>query len=235
MRSSITENPDKEAGEYISSVLKEHAQEDILLLLSGGSAFSILMYIKTENIGPNVTIGFVDEHFTADPEGNNFLIFTQTEFYKAAEASGAKFITSVPFTHEKHHEFADRIRQQLEDYIDAHPSSFKFAVFGIGEDGHTAGIFPSSSEEFTRIYQIDEAYTYVTQTAHKYAERTTITPTFIEEMLDEVILYAIGKNKCDNILNYMYNQTFTKHEIPALIPASHPHSMLFTDCPTIDP
>jgi hypothetical protein len=75
----------------------------------------------------------------------------------------------------------------------------------------------------------------VTQYTHAYSERTTVTPTLIEELIDEVILYAIGTNKCENILDYMYNRTFLQHEIPALIPASHPQSVLFTDCPTLTP
>jgi len=75
----------------------------------------------------------------------------------------------------------------------------------------------------------------VTQTAHPYPQRTSVTPAFIEEYIDEIVLYAVGTNKCENILDYMYNRTFKEHEIPALIPASHPHSMLFTDCPSLTP
>lgn len=235
MRSHITETPDMAAGKYVSSILESHKSQPVLLLLSGGSAFSILDHIDHSVLGEHITIGFVDERFTYDPQGNNFLLLSKTSFYSKALNSGVQFIESVPGEFEKHHEFAIRMNEQLDQYTAEHPSGYNIGIFGIGEDGHTAGIFPSPIETFSRIYQTGDLYIHVTQTAHEYAERTTVTPTFIEESLDEVVLYAVGKNKCENILDYMYNKTFTQHEIPALIPASHPQSMLFTDCPSITP
>ena len=53
------------------------------------------------------------------------------------------------------------------------------------------------------------------------------------EKVDEVILYATGSTKCDNILSYMHNKNFAQHQLPALIPAQHPQSTLFTDCQTM--
>ncbi len=235
MKTHVTEKPESEAGKYISDVLKQHAHEHILLLLSGGSAFSIIPHIATEDLGSHVTIGMVDERFTVKEDGNNFLLFTRTPFYSEAKESGVRFFESVPEPQEKQYEFAQRMQEQIEDYFYGHPNSFAVGVFGIGEDGHTAGIFPATEDEFARIYKTNDFYIHVTQNRHEYAQRTTITPALIEEVLDEVVIYAVGKNKCENILDYMYNRTFAPHEIPALIPASHPHSILFTDCPTLTP
>jgi 6-phosphogluconolactonase/glucosamine-6-phosphate isomerase/deaminase len=235
MKSHITETPDKDAGEHISKLLREHRGEYVLLLLSGGSALNILSHIKTEHMSPSVTIAMADEHFTRDAAGNNFLQVTATPFYAASVEKGANFIPSVPGEYEKLHEFSARMRETFEKYLQEYPERFTIGVFGIGEDGHTAGIFPAPLDQFESIYKTDDFYIHVTQHTHAYSERTTVTPTLIEELVDEVILYAIGTNKCENILDYMYNRTFLQHEIPALIPASHPQSVLFTDCPTLTP
>lgn len=235
MKTFISENPAVEAGEYISALLNVHADEHILLLLSGGSAFSILDHIETHTLGKHITIGMVDERFTTQRDGNNFLLFSETDFFSKAQALGVKFFVSVPEENEKQYEFAERMRETLEDYFYGNPECYAVGIFGVGEDGHTAGIFPAPEEEFNRIYKTDDFYTHVTQNRHEYSQRTTVTPAFIEEVLDEVLLYAVGKNKCENILDYMYNRVFAQHEIPALIPASHPQSVLFTDCPSLTP
>lgn len=235
MKTHISETPDKEAGEFISAMLEEHAHDNMLLLLSGGSAFAILPYIDTSNITSKVTIGMADERFTRDEQGNNFLTLQKTPFYEKAYKAGAQFFESVPKESERQEDFANRIKEEIEAHFYAHPNSYALGIFGIGEDGHTAGIFPTSEKDFASLYKTSEFYIALTQESHAYPFRTTVTPTLIEEVLDDVVLYAVGTNKCENILDYMYNRTFEQHEVPALIPASHPQSILFTDCPTLTP
>jgi 6-phosphogluconolactonase/glucosamine-6-phosphate isomerase/deaminase len=235
MKTHISETPEKEAGEYICKKLQEHAGEQILLLLSGGSAFSILDHIDPSCIGPHVHIGLSDERFTTDAQGNNFLQLQQTAFYKKIQESGAQFFDSFPKEHETQFEFSNRLKLEIEKYFYAYPESYALGIFGIGEDGHTAGIFPMGEKEFADTYKTAEFYIPVTEPTNTYPLRSSITPAFIEEVIDDVVLYAVGTNKCENILDYMYNRTFAEHEIPALIPASHPQSVLFTDCPTLIP
>lgn len=235
MKSQISDTPDSEAGKYISNMLVAHAHQHILLLLSGGSAFAILKHIEMSSFGPHITIAMVDERFTRDERGNNFLHLTQTDFYKKAGEQGSQFLESVPKQGERQEDFAYRIKEEIEVHFYAHPNSYALGIFGIGEDGHTAGIFPTTEKVFSSLYKTSEFYIAITQEKHAYPFRTTVTPTFIEEVLDDVVLYAVGTNKCENILDYMYNRTFSQHEIPALIPASHPQSILFTDCPSLTP
>lgn len=235
MRTHVSEAPDRDAGKHLSALLERHKSESILLVLSGGSAFAILPHIDPNVLGPHVTICMADERFTRDEDGNNFLQLAHTDLYTQAQAAGCAFIDSTPHAHEPQHQFTLRMQEAFTAYMDAHPEYYAVGTFGIGEDGHTAGIFSTPHKEFTSLYRSGELYVSLTQTSAPYPFRATITPTFIEEVLDEVILYAVGKNKCENILDYMYNRTFEQHEVPALIPASHPQSTLFTDCPTLTP
>jgi 6-phosphogluconolactonase/glucosamine-6-phosphate isomerase/deaminase len=148
MKSHITETPDKDAGEHIGNLLREHKDEYVLLLLSGGSALNILTHIDTQFMSPKVTIAMADEHFTRDETGNNFLQVCASPFYEASVEKGAVFIPSVPGEYEKLHEFSARMRETFEEYLAEHPERFTIGVFGIGEDGHTAGIFPAPLDQF---------------------------------------------------------------------------------------
>lgn len=235
MRTRISETPDSQAGSYISNLIKEHGHEKILLLLSGGSAFAVLDYIDTSLLGEHITIAMVDERYTFEEKGNNFTHLLKTAFYEKAIHAGVNFIESIPQKGESLQAFTIRVKDELEKCINENPNCYALGIFGIGEDGHTAGIFPAAETVFNALYKSGEYYVAFTHETAAYPFRTTVTPTFIEEVLDEVIMFAVGKNKCDNILDYMYNKNFHPHEIPALIPASHPQSILFTDCPTLIP
>ncbi len=233
MKTRISETPAQEAGEYITEKLREHTGEHILLLLGGGSALLVLDHIDINALHKQVTLVTTDERFTRDIQGNNFSALEQLPFYTKATEQEVSFINSVPREGESHHAFAKRLQDAFDHYFIEFPNAYTIGLFGIGEDGHTASIFPANESDFEAIYQDGKMYVPVTQSAFPYPLRTTVTPTFIEEKIDDVVLFAVGSNKCDNILNYMYNRNFSNFQIPALFPAQHPQSILFTDCPTL--
>ncbi len=233
MKTNISHTPSEEASAFIEEKLALHKNEPILFLISGGSSLCALEKINPNVLSPLVTIVTTDERFTINEQGNNFKQFQATSFYQSAVAAGVTCIASVPQENERHEQFAERMRKSLEEYFDLHPSGYALGVFGIGEDGHTASIFPTSEAEFNEAYRTDALYVPVTQPQLQYPFRTTVTPSFIEEKIDDVVLFAVGSTKCDNILNYMHNKNFSQYQIPALIPAQHPRSVLFTDCHTL--
>jgi 6-phosphogluconolactonase/glucosamine-6-phosphate isomerase/deaminase len=235
MKTNISNTPETDAGIYIAEKLRAHKEDDVLFLVSGGSALRVLEKIDTATLSKtkSLTIITTDERFTFDQKGNNFMQLQTTKFYKSVEGSDVYFIHSVPQPSETLTSFTNRIRKDLEDYFEAHPETYTIALLGIGEDGHTASIFPRTEQKFSEDYLNDELYVNVTEESVQYPYRTTITPSFIEEKVDDVILFAVGSIKCDNILNYMHNKNFSRHQIPALIPAQHPQSVLFTDCQTL--
>ncbi len=230
MKTSITAAPGQDAGKHISDTLRMHAHQPVLFLISGGSALTVLTHIDPEVLGANITIGLVDERFTTDEQGNNFMQLESTDFYKTALEKGVRFIVTKPHSGERHENFALRIGDALESLIETTHTQFTVGLFGIGEDGHTASIFPSTEHEFKQAYNSDRPYVAISRPDIPYPFRISLTPQFIEEKIDEVILYAVGSKKCDNILSYMHTKNFGAHEIPALIPARHIGSTLFTDC-----
>ncbi len=235
MKTSISLTPTKDAGNYITQKLLDHATENILFLVSGGSALAVLPYINLAipDIQGNLTIATTDERFSTDKNVNNFLQLQSTDFYKIAEGSQVTFINSLPYEYEDLQTFTKRLQVCFEDYYVQHPNTYTIAILGIGEDGHTASIFPATEQKFNEQYMTNQLYVSVVNESLEHPNRTTITPSFIEEKIDEVILFAVGSTKCDNILNYMHNKNFSQHQIPALIPAQHPQSILFTDCQSL--
>jgi 6-phosphogluconolactonase/glucosamine-6-phosphate isomerase/deaminase len=233
MKTNISDIPEKEAGDYIGKRLLEHQSVPILLLVSGGSSLAVLEHVDEATLGSHITVGLVDDRFTTDAEGNNFRVMQRTLFYARCAEKGVQFIPSFPDEQETHTKYCERIKQALENFYKQHPQGHTIGIFGIGEDGHTASIFPSSESDFLTSYATDAFYTEVKRPALTYPLRGTVTPAFIEDKIDDVVLYAVGSTKCDNILNYMHNKNFAHYQIPALIPAQHPQSILFTDCQTL--
>ena len=230
MKTNISFEPAQEAGKHITETLNAHTQQPVLFLISGGSALKVLDTIDTAVLGSNVTIVAMDERLTHDQNGNNFLQLSQAKFFNEAVLKSVHFIKTVPEEGERHEQFAARIGSDVDAYLQAHTDCFTLGLFGIGEDGHTASIFPATEQDFSDAYTRDSAYVAITRPQEQYPFRITITPAFIEEKISEVVLYAVGSKKCDNILSYMHTKNFGAHEIPALIPARHPKSTLFTDC-----
>lgn len=233
MKINISDTPAQRAGVYIEQKLSQYSEREILFLVSGGSALQVLEHINTSALSGNITVLTTDERYTTDESGNNCVQLQKTTFYTNAKNQHIHFIDTRVQEEDSHQHFTKRIQKQLAYFVKSHPNAYIIGLFGIGDDGHTAGIFPMAEEAFNELYLTDDLYIANTQGEAPYEKRSTITPAVIEELVDEVILYAVGENKCDNILNYMHNKSFGIHQIPALIAAQHPQSILFTDCKTI--
>lgn len=190
----ICSNPSETAGEVISEALRRHRNTAILLLLSGGSALSILEHIDNDVLGPHVTITTLDERFSADPTINNFAQIEVTDFYTNARARGAQAIATRIQESDTLGESGKRFENSLREWRMNNPDGVMLATMGVGEDGHTAGIFPGDFE--TDFSGDDWVVSYVVpETINPYRERITVTYTFLRTQLAEVVVYAVGEKK----------------------------------------
>lgn len=235
MKINVSETPAKDAALHITKLLSS-SKGNTLVLLSGGSALPIFDYIDEEVLNSNQTFMMMDERFSDDSTINNYLQFSQTNFFKKIQSRSAKVIessfdTSVTTLEEA----AIAMQKTLEYFFKVQENCNVIALFGIGKDGHTASIFPKESEgEFNVLYRTNKLYIPVTEESNTCKERMTITPYFIKNFVNHSILFAIGAEKCDGILQQMKDGSYDAYQIPALIPSRHPTSQLFTDCTTIE-
>lgn len=218
--------PAHDAGIFITQSLFTHLSDKILLLLSGGSSLQILGHIDTDSLGPHITIMMVDERFTKDIAGNNFTQLTKTDFYQDAKTAGVKFISSKPRKNETHSVFTKRLRDALLKYLEGSAKPYIIATFGIGHDCHTASIFPKTTKkEFNDLYATSASYIAVSEPNNEYHKRTTITPEFIKSKIDEIIIFAAGKQETLFTLQYAKSA----NQCPALLLTEQDNYTLFTD------
>lgn len=171
--------------DYASCVLSSHllSGERVVWLLSGGSAIDLEVRIAQKLQTLDLTrlrVGMVDERYgPAGRKDENYVQLMNAYFPLYID----RILTNnSPEATAK--TFGKRINRALDE------ADFSFGIFGIGRDGHTAGIKPNSpaaTSTETAVYYESDDY-----------RRITLTPQTIRR-LDEVIVYAVGHEKIDTL------------------------------------
>lgn len=224
-----TPNPAREAGRALTSALLRHKERPILLMLSGGSAFEMLAHVDIEALGPQLTLSVLDERYSHDVRVNNYAQLTATPFFKICMERGAQYI-STEVTEETQEEVRVQWEVSLRVWKSVHQDGVVLGTMGVGQDGHTAGIFPQISEVDFGGESLVVAYT-LPDGAHQYRERITTTFTFLTEWVDEAIVYAVGEEKRE-VLMQLEKGTETREEMPACVFHEMRSVKLFTDIDT---
>lgn len=219
--------PAIEAGVFINKLFKKHQHKNIIFFMSGGSAINVLNKLDVSSLGKHVTAIMADDQFTNKEIGSNYLQMKNSKFYPEAKAAGVKFIDTTAQKHKDQSELADGLNKKLQTLLTNKKDTYCFGLFGVGHDCHTANIFPAQSKEkFDQIYKHEGPYIGVlNKQGSDYPERVTLTPSFIQKQVKELVVYAAGKQEV------LLSIQFAKHEwqCPGLILTNHKKSFLFTD------
>lgn len=156
--------------------------DKVLWLVPGGSAIAVAAQVaqKIRHLDlSNLTVTLTDERFgEVGHTDSNWRQLHEADFH----LPGA---TMVPILHgHTLNETTSEFARHLQEYCKG--AAYCLGFFGIGPDGHTAGILPNSPV----VMATDWAEAYETP---QYL-RVTMTPPAIAA-LDEVIVYAMGKAK----------------------------------------
>ena len=203
------------AATQLNHVLAMYTARPVLLMLSGGSALTILEHVDVSLLGPHITITTLDERFSPDLNINNFAQIAATDFYRKAREQGVHTIATTVAADETLSEAGERFDTALHHWRETHADGVVIATMGVGSDGHTAGIFPhqpSLDPETT-----DWVVSYeVPPEVNPYTMRITTTPTFLKTHVTHAICLITGEAKRD-VLQSMQRADCTRADTPACI------------------
>jgi 6-phosphogluconolactonase/glucosamine-6-phosphate isomerase/deaminase len=186
--------PEETASHLLSDTLRRYQNKSVLLMLSGGSALTLLDQVDFSVLGHHVTITTLDERFSIDPTINNFAQLQATNFFNESIIRGVSIIDTSIIPSDTMNGVKERCENALCDWMAKFPNGIVLTVMGIGSDGHTAGIFPGEYEVdfFGSSWVV--AYT-VPKEINQFQQRLTVTHTFLREQVNEAIVYAVGMDK----------------------------------------
>jgi 6-phosphogluconolactonase/glucosamine-6-phosphate isomerase/deaminase len=218
-----TTTKEADVANFVTSVVLDKLQSGkrVLLFLTGGSSISIGVKIadilreEDKNLLEYLTVTLTDERYgPIDHFNSNFFQLNEKGFNLPSAKiipiliDDDRNITTEKFTANLNEEFTK--------------AEYKIGLFGIGADGHTAGILPNS--EATHAKGL--AFSYDTPTF----SRITITFKAIEK-LDEAVVWMQGEEKWPIIEDLKTEIDVIKQ--PAQILKKVPLLTIFTDYKTI--
>ncbi len=204
------------AAEFIADRILRQLElgRNVLFFVTGGS--SIAVGVKTADLlrkhqHQNLTVMLTDErHGEIGHADSNW----QQLMDKGFDLPQAKLIPiltgdNLDLTTEK---FNENLAYEFN------VAEYTIGLFGVGKDGHTAGILPDSPA----VQSQDLACGYSTPTF----SRITITPELIEK-LDEAVVFMQGEEKWSVLKDLEENINIKKQ--PAQIFKKNPKLTIFTD------
>ncbi|HAE36579.1 MAG: hypothetical protein UR85_C0004G0083 [Candidatus Nomurabacteria bacterium GW2011_GWF2_35_66] len=206
----------KEVADFVASSINKKLEEGkkVLWFVSGGSAIPMEVLVAKkikEKLSDNLVVALVDERYgpVGHPDSNWFKL--EIAGFKI---KGAKMIPILINKNMK--ETIEKTKDIMTHELNK--AKYKIGIFGIGIDGHTAGILPHT----IALKSNDIICTYDTD----LHSRITITPKTIEK-LDEAILYAMGESKWASI--ELLKKDISIEDEPAQILKKVPLLTIFTD------
>ena len=213
----VTDPTGEKVVDYLTTVLKEKLQsgKSVLWLVPGGSAMSSASHVldQLEDVDTSkLCITLTDERYGApghDDEnwsqlGRLGFVLDSIDAYRVLRGEDSKTT-------------ADDFNSKLEEFFATY--QYKIGLFGIGADGHTAGVKPYSVA--ATISELAVCF------SGEDFERVTMTAEAIRR-LDEVVAYARGKDK-HTTLREILQEDRTVEEQPAQVLKEVNQSTLFSD------
>jgi 6-phosphogluconolactonase/glucosamine-6-phosphate isomerase/deaminase len=175
--------------DYLAKVLTTYLEAGrVLWLVPGGSSIAIAAAVSQKlkpELTSHLTVSLTDERFgiVGHPDSNWKQLHDAG--FQPAHATMLPVLSGKDMT-----ETVTNFGASLEEILGN--VDYRLGFFGIGADGHTAGILPGSpavaAEQFAAGY---DAGNFM---------RITMTPKAIS-YLDEAVAYAVGEEKREALLN----------------------------------
>lgn len=213
----VTDPTDNKIVEYMTTTISDKLRSDetVLWLVPGGSAMNVAVKVLTNLEDEDTSllcITLTDERFgRPGHDDENWVQLEKLGFntrsinaYRVLRGEDSE-TTAI--------EFSNKLEQMYASF------DYKIGLFGMGADGHTAGIKPESPAVSSGML----AASYVGDDF----ERVTMTPYAISQ-LDEVVLYAHGPDKFEQIRHLLETNQDIEDQ-PAQVLKQVKTATIFTD------
>jgi 6-phosphogluconolactonase/glucosamine-6-phosphate isomerase/deaminase len=203
-------------GEKISLHIQNRNDQPLLLMLSGGSAFSVLPFIVAESFD-GVTVSMLDERFEQGVN-NNFTQLEKIKWYQGVCENGGAFISTKVQVGDTKEMMADRFEKELRSWREENPEGQMIALFGMGVDGHTAGIFPYPEDPalYKKLFESERlVVAYDAEGKNEFPERITTTHT-LHRKIAHAFVYIMGEEKRRS-LEALISHPLPQNALPATI------------------
>jgi 6-phosphogluconolactonase/glucosamine-6-phosphate isomerase/deaminase len=233
MQIHTTTSPAQDAARRVNDILDEHRHADVLLLLSGGSALSLLEYIDTTLLSDRVTVSVLDERYTQDERASNFSQLVATAFWERARTQHVQAIDPRPDEDETLIDASRRFDVALKHWHIIHREGIVLVTMGVGTDGHTSGILPhphnegTFTERFSHPLHCVVGY-HIDPRIHPYADRMTTTLTYLLRHVHHAVVYVTGEEK-RQALQALSHTHGTLHKTPARVLRDMQDVHVYTD------
>jgi 6-phosphogluconolactonase/glucosamine-6-phosphate isomerase/deaminase len=217
MKYNYTNNPIEDAAKDIAETIIKHLDEGqrVLWLLSGGSSIPIAIkagkMLKSHDLS-KLAVTLSDERYgEVGHKDENW----QQLLDGGLDLPGATMYR--PLIGKEMQKTTELFDKWLSEQFNQ--SDFNIGIFGLGEDGHTAGIKPNSKA--TRSTDLAACFT------GDDFKRITIGFVAISK-LDEAVIQASGMNK-RNVIHALMYYDMPLEEQPAQILNTIPKKTIYTD------
>jgi 6-phosphogluconolactonase/glucosamine-6-phosphate isomerase/deaminase len=200
----------------------------VLLFVSGGSALNVLLHIKSESFR-GVTLTVMDERFGKIID-NNFYQIEKLDWSKNFLDNGGEFISTRVLKDDDQQSLADRFEMGIRKWISENKKGKIIGLFGMGADGHIAGIFPYPENEklFNELFDGEKlVVSYDVGNKNKFSKRITTTNILFQK-INVGFAYVYGQEK-KQALNDFIKGKKGQNELPAMFLNSPKEIKIITD------
>lgn len=217
------------AANAINTIFENNKRNPILFLTSGGSSFDVLEHVVIP-VGSKISVGVLDERYSANPTVNNFIQFKNTQFFQRSENLFEHILDTSVQENESLDSFSDRYEAMLQTWMVENHNGVIVATIGMGPDGHVSGMmpFPEDSSRFEALFNGHKLVIgYDAGKKNQFGERATTTLEFMRR-IHYGIGYIVGENKKD-AWNRVIAEKGSLAETPARILREMEDVRVFTD------
>jgi 6-phosphogluconolactonase/glucosamine-6-phosphate isomerase/deaminase len=202
---------------YLNDLLSTHIDSPILLLLAGGSSVSVLDHINPEYLSELLTVTVTDDRYSKELDENNFSILQTTSFYNGLIQVDAFCINTQVFEVEDFESYRSRFEKNIRDWKMDFPKGKIIALYGMGSDGHTAGIIPGVLDLSSFVKEFDSTDRLIGKMdagdKNPFPLRVSTTLSFMRDWVDHAVFFISGQEKDQKLKDSLSSKSVLSGEI----------------------